>query len=325
VLLKLSHCGVCHTDLHARDGYYDLGGGRKLTLGERGFELPMTLGHEPVGEVVAVGEAVSEVAIGQRFLINPWIGCGQCPMCAAEQDNLCEFLKPIGMGEWGGFGTHLLIRNPKYLVNIDGIPPERAAPLACSGLTTYSAIKKLMPIAAEEWVAVIGCGGLGRMAIAILRGLGHQRIVACDIDDKKLADAQQTGAAATCNLKTGGFKELKQHAGGALYGILDLVGAPSTFTLFSVLRKGGRFVVCGLMGGGATLSIPILALREIAIMGSAMGNTANLIELVELVKRGKIKLPDVERRPLAAVDQCLDDLAAGRILGRVVLEIDENE
>lgn len=169
VLLKLTHCGVCHTNVHVRDGYYELGGGKKLSLADRGFGLPITLGHEPVGVVAAVGDGAEGIQVGKRYLINPWIGCGTCRMCVADKDNLCETMRPLGMGRWGGFGTHLLIRDPKYLVNVDGLRPDQAAPLACSGLTTYSAIKKLLPIDLADWVAVIGCGGLGLMAIAVGR------------------------------------------------------------------------------------------------------------------------------------------------------------
>ena len=325
VLLRLTHCGVCHTDLHVRDGYYDLGGGRRLSLADRGFELPLTPGHEPVGEVVAVGEAAREIAVGRRYLINPWIGCGNCSMCAANKDNLCPMMRPLGMGTWGGFSTHLLVRHSKYLVDIEGLEPDQAAPLACSGLTTYSAIKKLLPIDAHDWVAVIGCGGLGLMALAVLRGLAHDRVVACDIDDAKLAAARAAGVRETCNLKTEGLNHLLRLTGNSLYGVLDFVGSAETVALAApALRKGGRFVVSGLMGGTASVPIPVVALREIAIMGSIVGNTPDLVDLVAMVKRGDIRIPKVELRPLSMAEQSLQDLAAGKIVGRVVLEISEN-
>ena len=323
VLLRLSHCGLCHTDLHVRDGYYELGGGQRLTFAERGFQLPLIPGHEPVGVVEAVGDEAVGVTAGSRYLVNPWIGCGECAMCALGLDNLCPASQPLGFGRWGGFGTHLLVRHPRYLVNIDGLSPAQAAPLACSGLTTYSAIKKLQPLPADDWVAVIGCGGLGLMALAVLRGLGHRRVIACDIDDAKLAVAQAQGAPATCNLQSDGVEGILRLAGGPLYGMLDLVGSAATVGLATAgLRKGGRLVVAGLMGGTAQLQVPLLALREIAIMGSVVGTTADLIELVAMVKRGQIALPAVESRPLAQIESSLADLAAGRIVGRVVLEID---
>jgi alcohol dehydrogenase/propanol-preferring alcohol dehydrogenase len=169
---------------------------------------------------------------------------------------------------------------------------------------------------------VIGCGGLGLMAIAVLRGLGHERVVACDIDDSKLAAAREHGAAETCNIKSDGATRLMGVAGGQIYGILDFVGSPATAALaVPSLRKGGRFVVSGLFGGAATLPIPALAMREIAIVGSFVGNTGDLIDLVNLVKRGRVHLPEVQTRPLAMAEQSLTELAAGKIIGRVVLEI----
>lgn len=321
VLLRVTHCGVCHTDVHIRDGYYDLGGGAKLTFAERGFQLPITLGHEPVGEVVALGDAVRGIRVGARFLVNPWMGCGACAMCMAGQDNLCGGMRALGMGEQGGFATHILVRDPGYLVDIEGLAPERAAPLACSGLTTYSAIMKLVPIDPAEWIAVIGCGGLGLMALALLRALGHERTIACDIDEARLAVASEAGAARTCRIAEDQAGALVQVAGGALYGILDCVGSAATFALaLPALRKGGRLVVCGLFGGTASLPMPLVALREISILGSAVGTTRDLVDLVGLVKSGRVRLPAVQCRPLDSADQTLRELAAGRIVGRTVLQ-----
>jgi D-arabinose 1-dehydrogenase-like Zn-dependent alcohol dehydrogenase len=322
VLVRLTHCGVCHSDLHVRDGYFDMGGGKKLSLADRGLKLPVTLGHEPLGVVAAIGEAVTGIKIGESYLVNPWIGCGACRMCAAGNDNLCQNMRALGIAAPGGFATHLLVPDRKYLVDVAGLDAAKAAPLACSGLTTYSAVKKLQPVDPEEWVAVIGCGGLGLMALAVLGGLGHKRVIACDIDDAKLVAARERGAKETCNLKSEGLKRLTEIAGGALYGMLDFVGAPSTVALAApALRKGGRFVLCGLMGGEATLSLPVFGLREISIIGSMVGTTRDLVELVTLVKQGRIHLADVERRPLAMADQSLSDLANGKVVGRVVLEM----
>lgn len=322
VLLRLTHCGVCHSDVHVRDGYFDMGGGRKLSLGERGLKLPVTLGHEPLGVVAAVGGAVTGVKLGGSYLVNPWIGCGACRMCLANNDNLCANMRALGIAAPGGFATHVMVPDPRYLIDATGIDAARAAPLACSGVTTYCAVKKLLPIDPEDWVAVLGCGGLGLMALAVLRGLGHRTVVACDIDDAKLAVARERGAAQTCNLKTEGPKRLAQIAPGGVYGMLDFVGTPQTVALaVPALRKGGRFVLCGLIGGEASLPIPAFGMREISILGSAVGTTRDIAELVELVRAGRIALPEVERRPLAAAESALSDLVAGKVIGRVVLEM----
>jgi D-arabinose 1-dehydrogenase-like Zn-dependent alcohol dehydrogenase len=321
VLLRLTHCGVCHSDVHVRDGYFDMGGGRKLSLADRGLKLPVTLGHEPLGVVAAVGEAVTGVKLGGSYLVNPWIGCGTCRMCAANNDNLCANMRALGIAAPGGFATHVLVRDPRYLIDASGIDAARAAPLTCSGVTTFCAVKKLQPLDPEDWVAVLGCGGLGLMALAVLLGLGHRKIIACDIDDAKLAVARQRGAGQTCNLKTEGLKRLAEIAPGGMYGMLDFVGVPQTVALaVPAMRKGGRFVLCGLIGGEASLPIPAFGMREIAILGSAVGNTRDIVELVALVRAGRIVPPEVERRPLAAAESALADLAAGRVKGRIVLE-----
>jgi D-arabinose 1-dehydrogenase-like Zn-dependent alcohol dehydrogenase len=320
VLLRVTHCGVCHTDVHIRDGYYDLGAGSRLAFADRGYRLPMTLGHEPVGIVEALGESAQGVRVGGAYVVNPWIGCGECAMCARGRDNLCTAMRPIGMGAHGGFATHVLVPDARYLVDIGDLDPAQAAPLACAGMTVYSAIAKLQPLAPEQWIAVIGCGGLGLMALALLRALHGERVIACDVDDAKLAAARERGARHTVNLARGGESALARSAGGALDGMLDFVGSGATVALaLAALRKGGRSVICGLIGGAANVPVPLLALREIALLGSVVGTTQDLRDLVDLVRSGRVALPPVTCRPLDAADRSLDDLAAGRIVGRIVL------
>ncbi len=253
VLLKLKYCGVCHSDVHIRDGYFDLGGGKRFNMSDRGMNPPVTLGHEPFGTVVAAGP------VGQDRLVCPWIGCGKCARCLEGMDNHCMAPRWIGIQRPGGYADHLLVPDAKYLVDASGIDPMWAATLSCSGLTTYSAVAQLKPIPRDEWVAVFGAGGLGLMAIEMLKALGHERIVVVDIDDKKLAAAKKEGAAATVNGRDpDAAKKLLEAAGGPLYGAVDLVGAADTATLaLGALRKGGKLIVVGrnpgIAGpGGAT-------------------------------------------------------------------------
>ena len=319
VLLRVSHCGVCHSDLHVQEGFFDLGGGNKLDL-TRGLKLPLTLGHEIVGDVVAVGEGATEIAIGRRYLVNPWMGCGQCELCAREQDNLCARTTALGIHAPGGFATHVLVPRTKYLVEIDGLDPALAAPLACSGITTYAAAKKLMPIGAGEWVAVLGCGGLGLSAIGVLRALGHERIVACDIDDAKVQAGVGRGASVGCNIGIEGAAGVLKATGGPLYGILDFVGSGATAALaIPTLRRGGRYVVCGLMGGQFPLPVASLALREISLAGSYVGSPADLRELVALAKSGRFELAAVTQRPISEAQASLTALTEGKVIGRQVL------
>ena len=321
VLMRLSYCGVCHSDVHVREGFFDMGGGVKSKLGDR-IKLPVVLGHEPIGVVAAVGSEVSGVQVGETYLVNPWIGCGKCAVCLKDQDNLCNFMAAMGIARPGGFATHLIVPHARYLVDVKGIDPAQAAVLACSGVTAYSAATKLGPPETGQWVAVLGCGGLGLIGIAILKALGHSNIIACDIDDAKLAVAKAAGVAEVLNLKTGGAAQLLALSGGVgLRGMIDFVGAPATSALaVPSLQKGGRFVSVGLFGGAATIPLVALAMREIALMGSAVGSTAQIRELVALVQSGKLTLPAVQVRPLAQAEQSLRDLEAGRVTGRIVLD-----
>lgn len=321
VLIRLSYCGVCHSDVHIREGYFDMGGGIRNALADRGVKLPVTLGHEPVGVVAAFGANVNGVQIGETYLINPWIGCGQCAACRRGQDNLCPAMAAMGMVRPGGFSTHLMVPDARYLVDVQGLDLAQAAVLACSGVTAYSAARKLAPPEDGQWVAVLGCGGLGLIGIAILQALGYRSIVACDIDDAKLALAIAAGAQATVNIKADGAAQLLAASKIGLQGMIDFVGAPSTAALaLPCLVKGGRFVSVGLFGGAASFPLVALAMREIAIMGSAVGSTAQIRELVALVRSGKLTLPQVQVRPMAQAEQSLRDLQAGRAAGRIVLD-----
>lgn len=319
VLVRVSHCGVCHSDVHVQEGFFDLGGGNKLNFVGR-LPLPVTPGHEIVGTVLAAGEAAQGVTLGAQVLVNPWVGCGQCALCRDDHDNLCAKGLALGIQLPGGFATHVLAPHPKYLHAIDGLDPALAAPLACSGVSTYSAAKKLLPIGADDWVAVIGCGGLGLAAISALRALGHARILACDVDGAKLQAAQAWGAQATCDIREDGARRILAAAGGPLYGMLDFVGLTTTFELAApTLRKGGRYVVCGLMGGLGSVSVVMLALREHSLMGSYVGSPRDLRELVALAQAGKLKMGNVTTRPLGEAQAALQDLVQGKVVGRQVL------
>jgi len=321
ILMRVSYCGVCHSDVHLRDGFIDLGGGQKISMADRGVKLPLIPGHEPIGVVAAIGTDVTDVRVGETYLVNPWIGCGTCAPCLKNQDNHCEAIAGLGVGRPGAFATHLLVPHQRYLVDVRGLDLPQAAVLACSGLTAYSAATKLSPPDAGEWVAVLGCGGLGLMGLAVLKALGYVNVIACDIDDAKLETARAAGARHTLNLSKGGAAELLAIAGGGLTGMIDFVGAPATAALaVPSLRKGGRFVSVGLFGGALTIPLAVLSGRGISLMGSITGSSAQLREVIELARSGKLKLPAVQVRPLAQAEQSLADLEAGRVTGRIVLD-----
>jgi D-arabinose 1-dehydrogenase-like Zn-dependent alcohol dehydrogenase len=320
VLMRITRSGVCHSDLHIWDGYFELGGGKRFYVKERGCIPPFTLGHEPFGVVEALGPKAKGVKIGQKRLIYPWIGCGKCAVCKGGQDNYCvSGTRFLGVNRPGAYSTHVLVPDPKYLLDTKGIDDAFASTLACSAVTVYSAINKLPKLGAKDAVAVLGCGGLGLIAISVLRAQGVKNIVACDIDDAKLAAALKQGAKSAVNTRAPDAAQKLQGIAGAV----DLVGAPATAALgIGALRKGGRYVICGLFGGELVHPLPPIAQRAISISGSYVGSLQELKEVVALAKKKKLKPSPIETRPGDQVNAALEDLKAGRVLGRVVLDFE---
>jgi D-arabinose 1-dehydrogenase-like Zn-dependent alcohol dehydrogenase len=258
--------------------------------------------------------------------VFPWIGCGECAVCQAGRDNYCLQARFLGVTRPGGYASHVLVPHPRYLVDAEGLDDSFAATLGCSGITTYSAIRKLPEFTERDWVVVLGCGGLGLIALAILRALGIERVIACDIDDGKFAAARDAGARETVNPRDAqaALAQIQKISGGAVAGALDFVGMPATVNFgIATLAKGGRFILCGLFGGEVTLPLPPIAQRAIGFVGSYVGNLQELREVVELAKRGKLKPIPVETRPIAEANRTLEELKAGKIVGRVVLDVNE--
>ena len=146
VLLRVVPSEVCHMDTHLRTGGYDLGGRGRLNLVDRGVAYPLVMGHEVVGEVVAGGEAVNGVKVGHTRLVYPWLGCGDCPACVDDRENACAVGRNLGVARPGGYADHLLVPHPRYLIDVEGLDLGWAATLACSGLTAYSAARKVLPL-----------------------------------------------------------------------------------------------------------------------------------------------------------------------------------
>lgn len=326
VLVKLKYCGVCHSDVHIRDGYFDLGGGKKFYMSERGMKPPVTLGHEPYGTVISAGPdaaAAGLVPVGQDRLVFPWTGCGTCARCVEGRDNWCAAPRFIGIQRPGGYGQYLLAPHPRYLVDASGVDPAYAPILACSGLTTYSAINKLKPFSNDGWTVIMGAGGLGLMAVAMLRAMGETRVVCCDIDASKLGPAKDAGAAQVMNPADADTLTKLQALPGGVAGVVDLVGATQTAQLgIAALRKGGRYVVVGLFGGEIPMSLVPMAQRAITVQGSYVGDVQELREVVALAQSGKLKPIPIETRPATEISRTLDQLKAGTVIGRVVAKMD---
>ncbi|MDR3522710.1 MAG: alcohol dehydrogenase [Acetobacteraceae bacterium] len=324
VLLETTHCGVCHSDLHIWEGGYDLGGGKRMSLKDRGVTLPLAMGHEIVGRVVALGPDAEGVKLGDLRIVFPWVGCGTCAACLAEEDNMCLTGKALGVYQNGGYGTHVVAPHPRHLVDPGNLNPAVAATYACSGITVYSAIKKVMPISPDEAIVLVGAGGLGLNAIAVLKALGHRNIISVDVS----ADKRQAALAAGATKAVDGSgpdatARIVEAAGGPVLAIIDLVnGTASARAAFDALRKGGKLIQVGLFGGELSLPLPIMAMRALTVQGSYVGNPKELRELVTLAQAGTLQALPVEEVPQRDADSALMRLHHGKVNGRLVLRAD---
>ena len=321
VLLKMLAAGVCHSDLHIWDGYYEIGGGKKLMLADRGIKLPLTMGHENVGEVVALGPEAKGVKVGDVRLVNPWMGCGQCKVCQRGDENLCLTPQNVGVFSQGGYATHLLAPHSRHLFDIGNLKPEQAAPLACSGVTAFSALKKVSATLKDEPVVIIGAGGVGLMGVTLARKRGAKEVIVVDIDAGKREAASKVGANKTIDGGTAdAVQQIQAATGGGAWAVIDFVGSSATVGLaVSSIIKGGTVVVVGLYGGDITVPTPYLPLRAMTLRGSYVGSQTDMAELLDLVKRTGMPPVPIRTRPLDEVNATLNDLRAGKIVGRVVL------
>jgi len=324
VLVRIRRSGVCHSDLHIADGYFDMGEGKKMELKDR-MQLPMSLGHEILGEVVSAGPDAPDAPIGKTMLVHPWIGCGECQACEEERENDCLNMNPLGIRRDGGYATHVLVDHPKFLVDVDGLDLDSVTPLACSGVTVYNALRKALPLEDGEWLCVMGAGGLGLNAVSIAKAMGVKKIVSVDMDDKALAAARDMGADAIVNSAESPnvVKELQGITNNKLLAVVDTVGNESTSrnSVYALLKMG-RYIVVGLHGGTFKMPLPMLPQKALTVRGSFVGSCKDLQELVVLAKTGKMKDIPVSTRPLNQADATLQDLRDGKITGRVVLTTD---
>lgn len=324
VLLRVTRCGVCHTDTHLRDGGYDLGSRGRMRLADRGVTYPLVMGHEVVGVVEEVGPDVSDtVNVGDVRLIYPWVGCGHCHHCEAGRDNYCAAGKNLGVARHGGYADHILVPDARYLVDITGLDPSWAATMACSGLTAYSAVNKVLPLPDDEPIVVIGAGGVGLTAVAMLKALGHKRICVVDVSPQNLDIAAELGATDAVRSGDGVSKEIMKTCGGPVEAVIDFVNNDATArAAFDVLRKGGKLVQVGLFGGEFVVPTALMALKMLTISGSFVGTLEELKAVAELAKQGALPAIPIIEEPLdaASINAALDKLVHGGVPGRIVLQ-----
>jgi len=322
VLVKVRVCGVCHSDLHLSDGYYELTKEERIRVEDRGVRLPLTPGHEVAGTVEEIGSSVTGINKGEEVLAYPWIGCGVCKACKTGYDNLCIKPRSIGVFIDGGYAEYLRVPHYKFLLKLEGLSPEDAAPLSCSGLTAFSSLKKAK-ISSDETLVVEGVGGLGSMTVQLAEKITGATVVAVDIDDSKLSFAERLGADYTLNpSKVNVLDEVRSiTAGRGADAVIDFVGNSRTAELaFKLLGRGGRMVCVGLFGGIFNLPLPFLPIRALEIVGNYTGTIGDLIELLSLARRGVIKTIVSTSFKLAEANEALERLRRGKIEGRAILK-----
>lgn len=320
VLLRVGSCGLCHSDVHLHDGFFDLGHGQKLDL-SRGVAPPRVLGHEIAGTVVAVGPEATGVAVGDRRVVYPWIGCGTCSLCHAGHEELCSAPRALGLNRDGGFADHVLVPHARYLFAFDPLPEAEASTCACSGLTAYGALKKCAPLGAGDTLLIIGAGGVGLSAVRMAAAALGVKPVVAEIDRSKWDLARQAGATDCLHPGDAAASKAFMKATGGAAAVIDFVGAAATFGFgLQALRKGGKLVCVGLFGGAAQVMPAMLPLRAVTITGSYVGSLAEMAEMMALLRQGGLPAMPVTTRPLAQVNEALAELRSGSVRGRAVLQ-----
>jgi len=318
VLVRIERCGVCHSDLHMQDGYFKLGGDKKLDV-RAGRTLPFTLGHEIAGRIESAGPDAGAES-GATVAVYPWIGCGQCAACKAGDENICAAPRHLGVTVDGGFATHVLVSHPRYLIDCAPLNQAYAGALMCSGLTAYAALKRLADRATRAPLLLVGLGGVGLMGLALARAMYGAAPFVADIDAKKREAALAAGAAEAFDPSDPNARKALLKVSGGIYAACDFAGSDASLNFATgVLAKGGKVVVTGLIGGGYSTAVAMFPLKAMTIEGTTTGTLAEARELIDLVRAKKIAPPPIAERPLSRASTTLDDLRAGKILGRVVL------
>ncbi len=323
VTVRVSHCGMCHSDLHIQAGGFDMGGGKLSSLERAGVRLPVTMGHEIGGQLVELGPDVQGLALGERVVVYPWIGCGECATCERGDDHLCvRGARNLGLQLPGGYADTVRVPHARYVVPIGALDPERAATYACAGITAFSAVRKLDPMTAADHVAIFGCGGVGMTALTLLSTISPARIVAIDPDPAKRQAALAAGAGLAFDPGApDALKAITKACAGNIAGAVDFVGSEASSALaVNLVRRTGQVVIVGLFGGEFRLPLPMFVLKSLRISGSYVGSLPDLRELVALAQRVALPQIPLDLRPLARVNDSLHDLAQGRVVGRVILQ-----
>lgn len=320
VLVKIDRCGLCHSDLHIQDGYADIGGGKKLDT-TRGMTLPFTLGHEIAGVVDDVGPDAPKDMVGKKFAVFPWIGCGQCRDCQNGDENLCARNRFLGVSIDGGFASHVLVPDAKYLIDYGNVPGDMAATLMCSGITAYGALKRLTDRPRQRNLLLIGLGGVGMMGLSIAPALFKQQISVADLSPNARDAALKNGAASAYDPSEADVvKRMIKETEGGFDCIVDFAGSEKSMAFAtSVVARGGKIVVSGLIGGNFSIPTVQWIYKRMTVEGFMTGTLAEAQELMALARNGKVKPVPMKQEPMTDVQKWIDELRAGKVVGRIML------
>lgn len=307
-LVKLVTSGVCHTDLHAAEGDWPVKP-----------SPPFIPGHEGVGEVVALGDGVTNLSVGQ-LVGNAWLfsACGDCQYCNTGWETLCENQQNAGYSVDGSFGQYMLV-DAKYAAIIpEGADPVEVAPILCAGVTVYKGLK-MTEAKPGQWVVISGIGGLGHVAVQYAKAMGL-RVAAVDVSDEKLALAKKHGAEVVVNALEGDPAEAVLAQTGGAHGVLVTAVHPSAFgQAIHMTRRGGTIVFNGLPAGDFPASIFEIVLKGLTVRGSIVGTRQDMQEALDFYSRGHIH-PTVATRELGEINTVFNEMKHGKIDGRVVIK-----
>jgi propanol-preferring alcohol dehydrogenase len=309
VLVKTEACGVCHTDLHARNGDWPLKPA-----------LPFTPGHEGIGIVTELGSGVTAVKLGERVGV-PWLysACGHCEYCLSARETVCAEAQFGGYTQNGGFAEYI-VADPNYVAHIPaGLAARDAAPLICAGITSYKGVKETQA-RPGEWIVISGIGGLGHLGVQYAKAMGLN-VCAVDIADGKLEHAQRLGADALVNALQGDpVAAVHKATGGGAHGVL--ITAPSLPAFrqgVGMTRKWGTCVLVGIPPGEFPTPLFDVVANCITIRGSFVGTRRDMAEALAFAVAGKVRA-DIELQPLSAINDVFERLGRGDVPSRVVLE-----
>ncbi|QFG21101.1 NAD(P)-dependent alcohol dehydrogenase [Actinomadura sp. WMMB 499] len=313
ILLRVSAAGVCHSDI-AVMGW---------TAEELTFGLPLTLGHEGAGTVEAIGDGVRGVSIGESVAVyGPW-GCGACIMCSQGKENYCVRadelgIMPPGLGAPGAIAEYLLVDDARHLVPLGDLDPVANVSLTDAGLTPYHAIKGALPkLVPGSAAVVIGTGGLGHVAIQLLRALTPARVIALDVSAEKLELAREVGAHEVVLSDERAADRVRAMTGG-VQAVFDFVGVPPTVaTATSVAAAEAEVVIVGIGGGVAQVGFGVIAF-DASVRAPYWGTRSELIEVLELARAGVVDVR-VETYSLDEAPKAYERLHAGKVNGRAVI------